>query len=252
MAGMKRVIPCLDVDGRGVVKGVNFEALRIVGDPLELATRYANQGADELVFLDVAATREERRPLFAVLEQVSERAFLPLTAGGGVRSVERVQQMLRAGADKVALNSAAVEDPALLSRCAERFGRQCVVLAVDVRRKPRGGWEVVTRAGTHPTGIDALEWAAAAEKWGAGELLVTSMDGDGTQAGFDTALYKGLSEVTDLPVIASGGAGSLEDFAPPLEAGAEAVLAASVFHDGRYTVGEVKRALKARGQEVRL
>jgi len=249
---MKRIIPCLDVDHRGVVKGVRFGGLRAVGDPVDLAERYDAQGADELVFLDVAATRTGRRPLLDLLERVSERIFLPLTAGGGVRGVEEARDLLLAGADKVAVNSAAVEEPALLCILAERFGCQCVVLAIDARRRERGGWEVVTRAGTRPTGMDAVAWAAEAESLGAGELLVTSMDGDGTRAGFDTALYEALAGATRLPVIASGGAGSLEDFGRALEAGADAVLAASVFHEGMYSVDEVKRWLAEAGQEVRL
>ncbi len=249
---MKRVIPCLDVKESGVVKGVRFENLRSVGDPVELAARYDAEGADELVFLDVTATVEGRRPLLGVLERVSERVFLPLTAGGGVKSVDDVRGMLLAGADKVALNTAAVEDPSLLSRAADRFGCQCMVLAIDARRRPGAGWEVVTHAGRRPTGRDALAWAAEAEGLGAGELLVTSMDADGTQAGFDDELYAALSGATRLPVIASGGAGSPKDFHDALAAGADAVLAASLFHDGVLSIPELKRALAGWGQEVRL
>ncbi|MFI5165434.1 MAG: imidazole glycerol phosphate synthase subunit HisF [Thermoanaerobaculales bacterium] len=249
---MKRIIPCLDVKQTGVVKGVRFENLRAVGDAVELAARYDAQCADELVFLDVSATVEGRRPLLGVLERVSERVFLPLTAGGGVRSVEDMRDMLLAGADKVAVNTAAVEEPTLLARAADRFGTQCVVLAIDVRRRSNGGWEVVTHAGTLPTDVNALEWAARAEGLGAGELLVTSMDADGTQGGFDNDLYACLSSQTGLPIIASGGAGSPRDFHDALAAGADAVLAASLFHDGVLTIPELKRALAQWGQEVRL
>ncbi len=248
---MKRIIPCLDVKETGVVKGVRFQNLRAVGDPVDLAVRYDREGADELVFLDVSATVEGRRPLLDILERVSERVFLPLTAGGGVTSVEVMRDMLLAGADKVAVNTAAVENPFLLAQAADRFGAQCVVLAVDVRRKgPR--WEVVTRAGTRATGMDALDWAEHAQAAGAGELLVTSMDADGTRGGFDCDLYRALAEVSSLPVIASGGAGHPEDFRDALEAGADAVLAASLFHEGVLPIPELKRALEAWGQEVRL
>ena len=249
---MKRIIPCLDVNAGGVVKGVKFQNLRAVGDPVELAARYDAQGADELVFLDVSATVEGRPPLLEVLERLSERVFLPVTAGGGVASVEAMRDMLLAGADKVAVNTAAVERPAILGEAAERFGAQCVVLAMDVKRRPGCGWEVVTHAGTRRTGLDALEWAGRAHERGAGELLVTSMDSDGTQAGFDCELYRALSSSTPLPVIASGGAGRPEDFKDALEAGADAVLAASLFHDGMLTIPDLKRALRAWGQEVRL
>ena len=248
---MKRVIPCLDVNDSGVVKGVRFQNLRAVGDPVEMAARYDAEGADELVFLDVSATLEGRTPLLEVLERVSERVFLPLTAGGGVRSVEVMRDMLLAGADKVAVNTAAVERPELLREAAERFGAQCVVLAIDAKRRD-GGWEVVTHAGTRGTGLDALAWAAAARDLGAGELLVTSMDADGTQGGFDCDLYRALASCTPLPVIASGGAGRADHFASALEAGADAVLAASLFHDGVLGVPELKNALKGLGQEVRL
>ena len=248
---MKRIIPCLDVKENGVVKGVRFEGLRTVGDPVELAVRYDAEGADELVFLDVSATLDGRRPLLNVLELVSERVFLPLTAGGGVRDVALMRDMLMAGADKVAVNTAAVERPSLLAEAADRFGAQCVVLAVDVKRTT-GGWEVVTHAGTRQTGLDALEWAGRARELGAGELLVTSMDSDGTQGGFDCDLYRALAEASSLPVIASGGAGRPEDFRDALEAGADAVLAASLFHDGVLPIPRLKRALADWGQEVRL
>lgn len=249
---MKRVIPCLDVKETGVVKGVRFERLRPAGDPVALAARYDAEGADELVFLDVSATVEGRRPLLSILERVAERVFLPVTAGGGVGSVAAMREMLMAGADKVAVNSAAVERPELLSEAAERFGCQCVVLAVDARRRPGGGWEVVTRAGTRPTGVDAVEWAARAEGLGAGELLVTCMDADGTREGFDCALYRALTRATRLPVIASGGAGAPGHFRDALEAGADAVLAASLFHEGSLSIPDLKQALAQWGQEVRL
>ncbi|MEW5763826.1 MAG: imidazole glycerol phosphate synthase subunit HisF [Acidobacteriota bacterium] len=248
---MKRVIPCLDVDSRGVVKGLRFQGLRRVGDPVELASRYDAQGADELVFLDVGATLEGRRPLLHVLEKVSERVFLPITAGGGVRSAEDVADLLRAGADKVAVNTAALDDPSLLSKASERFGRQCVVLAMDVRRRSGGGWEVMAAAGSRRTGRDALEWAELAERLGAGELLITSMDADGTRGGFDTDLYRALAGFTRLPVVASGGAGAPAHFLEALEAGADAVLAASVFHEGSLTIPALKGFLSGRGQEVR-
>lgn len=247
---MKRVIPCLDVTEEGVVKGLRFQGLRRMGDPVALARRYDEEGADELVFLDVAATVRGRRPLLAVLERVAGRVFLPLTAGGGVASVSDARDLLLAGADKVAVNTAAVEDPDLLGEAAGRFGRQCVVLAIDAKRVP-GGWEVRTRAGNKRTGLDALEWASRAEALGAGELLVTSVDADGTREGFDCELYRALSSVSNLPLIASGGAGGPEHFRDALEAGADAVLAASLFHEGSLAVPDLKRALAAWGQEVR-
>lgn len=248
---MKRVIPCLDVRAEGVVKGVRFEGLRRVGDPVALAERYDAEGADELVFLDVSATLEGRRPLLGILERVARSVFLPLTAGGGVRSVEDVRDLLLAGADKVAVNTAAVEDPSLLSRAADRFGTQCVVLAMDVRRRAGGGWEVVTRAGTRAEDLDAVAWARRAEVAGAGELLVTSMDRDGTKAGFDCDLYASLDGAVRLPVVASGGAGRPEDFLDALRAGADAVLAASLFHEGALSVPALKTYLASQGEEVR-
>lgn len=247
---MKRVIPCLDVNESGVVKGVRFENLKTVGDPVNLARRYDAQGADELVLLDVSATVVGRKPMLNVLERVSSRVFLPLTAGGGIRSVQDFRDALLAGADKVALNTAAVEDPSLLAKAAERFGRQCVVLALDARRCP-GGWEVVVEAGRRGTGASALQWAREAEALGAGELLVTSVDSDGTRDGFDCALYRALSEVTGLPLIASGGAGEPAHFLEVLEAGADAVLAASIFHEGSLAIPGLKAYLAEEGQEVR-
>ncbi|MFN7972907.1 MAG: imidazole glycerol phosphate synthase subunit HisF [Acidobacteriota bacterium] len=248
---MKRVIPCLDVRESGVVKGVRFEELRPVGDPVELARRYDLEGADELVFLDIAATTGRRRPLLGVLERVSESVFLPLTAGGGVDGIATMRDMLLAGADKVAVNTAAVTRPELISEAAERFGSQCVVVAIDVKRRD-GGWEVHTAAGRNPTGIDALAWARRCEELGAGELLVTSMDRDGTQAGFDCDLYRAVSTAVGLPLVASGGAGAPGHFEDALLAGADAVLAASLFHDRRISIPELKAMLAARGQEMRL
>jgi cyclase len=247
---MVRVIPCLDVLAEGVVKGVNFENLRRVGDPVELAARYDGEGADELVFLDVGATVQGRRPLLAVLEEVSRRVFLPVTAGGGVRGLGEVEAYLAAGADKVAVNTAAVARPALLTEAARRFGSQCVVLAMDVRSRP-GGWEVFVEAGRRGTGLDALEWAREAEGRGAGELLVTSMDRDGTGAGFDTGLYGALARASRLPLIASGGAGEAHHFAEAARAGATGVLAAGLFHGGRLTIPALKERLQREGIEVR-
>jgi cyclase len=247
---MKRIIPCLDVDESGVVKGVRFRNLRPVGDPVRLALRYDAEGADELVFLDIAATLERRRPMLDVLERVAAAVFLPVTAGGGVRSERDMREMLLAGADKVAVNTAALENPSLLSAASARFGSQCVVLAADVRRVP-GGWTILSHAGTRPTGLDAFAWFERAERLGAGELLVTSVDADGTGRGYDAELYRAIASATGLPVIASGGAGRPEDFRDVLEAGADAALAASLFHEERLRIPELKRALAQWGQEVR-
>lgn len=247
---LKRVVPCLDVTAAGVVKGVRFQELRAVGDPVELAARYDGQGADELVFLDVSATRDGRRPLLDVLERVSRSVFLPVTAGGGVRDVETLRDMLLAGADKVAVNTAAVERPALLAEAADRFGAQCVVLAIDVRRRDVG-WEVVSHAGTHPTGRDLLAWVAEAERLGAGELLLTSMDRDGTRDGYDLDLYRAVAAVSRLPLIASGGAGTVAHVAEVLNAGADAALLASLLHGGELTVGSLKDELARAGVAIR-
>ena len=247
---MVRVIPCLDVLPEGVVKGVNFQGLRRVGDPVTLAARYDAEGADELVFLDVGATVEGRRPLASVLEEVSRHVFLPVTAGGGVRSIGEVEGYLEAGADKVALNTAAVRNPELLEEAALRFGSQCVVLAMDVKRRP-GGWEVFVEAGRRPTGLDAVAWAREGQSRGAGELLVTSMDRDGTGLGFDTDLTAAMREATRLPVVASGGAGRAEHFAEGARAGATGLLAAGLFHRGLLSVRDVKKRLLAEGIEVR-
>jgi cyclase len=246
----KRIIPCLDVDGGRVVKGVRFHDLRDAGDPVELAARYDADGADELVFLDITATVQGRAATHEVIARTAERVFIPLTVGGGVRTEDDVQALLRAGADKVALNSAAVRDPDLLSRCADRFGAQCVVLAVDAKRSG-DGWEVHVDAGRTPTGRDAVAWAheATAER-GAGEVLLTSMDRDGTGEGYDLELLAAVREAVTVPLIASGGAGTLEHFAQGLRR-ADAVLAASRLHDRDLTIGQVKQHLAQRGIPVR-
>jgi len=255
----RRVIPCLDVaDGR-VVKGVRFIDIVDAGDPPELAEHYAREGADEIVFLDIAATPAGRGTLLAVVEATARRAFVPLTVGGGVRSVREMRDVLRAGADKVSLNTAAVEDPSLVARCAVRFGRQAVVVAIDARRRPTDGagdepsWEVVVNGGRRPTGGDVLGWAERAVELGAGELLVTSMDRDGTRAGFDTELLRSVAARVEVPVIASGGAAGPDDFVAAVRDGdADAVLAASVFHRGTCSIATVKRAMADAGLPVRL
>lgn len=248
-----RVIPCLDVaDGR-VVKGVNFLNLRDAGDPVELAAKYAAQGADEVTFLDVTATSDNRATTYDLVTRTAERVFIPLTVGGGVRSVENVTRLLASGADKVGVNSAAIARPQLVDEIAAKFGAQVLVLSLDVRRcdTTPSGFEVTTHGGRQGTGIDALQWAKEACERGAGELLVNSMDADGTKQGFDLELIAQIRDVATVPVIASGGAGSLEHFAPAVAAGADAVLAASVFHYGELTVDQVKRALAAAGATVR-
>jgi imidazole glycerol-phosphate synthase subunit HisF len=264
-----RVIPCLDVDDGRVVKGVNFRDLRDAGDPVELAAAYDAEGADELVFLDITASAQRRDTMVDVVARTADQVFIPLTVGGGVRSVVDVDLLLRAGADKVSLNTAAVARPELLTEVAGRFGAQCVVVSVDARRAalpgqaagfggsagggvPRGsGFEVTTHGGRRGTGLDAVAWARRAAQLGAGEILLNSMDADGTQGGFDLELIAAVRAVVDVPVIASGGAGQAADFAPAVAAGADAVLAASVFHFGAVGIGEVKQALRAAGQPVR-
>ncbi len=249
----RRVIPCLDVANGRVVKGTRFVDLVDEGDPPELAARYAAEGADELVFLDISAAPEGRGTLLEIVERTARRAFIPLTVGGGVRTVDEMRAVLRAGADKVSLNTAAVADPALITRCAARFGRQAVVVAIDARRTPGEGWEVLVRGGRDTTGLDAVGWAASAVDLGAGELLVTSIDRDGTQAGFDTDLLRAISRAVEVPVIASGGAAGPADFvAAVVDGGADAVLAASIFHRGIHTIAEVKAAMAAAGLPVRL
>lgn len=247
----RRVIPCLDVrDGR-VVKGVRFENLRDQGDPAESALRYAEQGADEIVFLDITAAPEERDTDVEWVRRTAERVFVPLTVGGGVRGEADARRLLRSGADKVGINSAAVDRPDLIGELARRFGSQCVVLSVDARRREGGGWEVVTRGGRHPTGLDALAWIREGVERGAGEILLTSIDRDGTRDGYDLELIQEVSERVQVPVIASGGAGEAEHFVDALGAGAAAVLAASIFHQGTYTVGEVKQILAGAGFPIR-
>jgi imidazole glycerol-phosphate synthase subunit HisF len=249
-----RVIPCLDVDGGRVVKGVNFRNLRDAGDPVQLAAAYDAEGADELVFLDIAASAEHRETMVDVVARTADQVFIPLTVGGGVRSVDDVDALLRAGADKVSLNTAAVARPELLTEVAGRFGAQCVVVSVDARRAPGGmasGFEVTTHGGRRGTGLDAVAWAGRAAELGAGEILLNSMDADGTQGGFDLELIGAVREAVDVPVIASGGAGRTGDFAPAVDAGADAVLAASVFHFGEIKIGEVKESLRAAGHIVR-
>ena len=253
----RRVIPCLDVaDGR-VVKGTRFVDLVDEGDPPELAERYAREGADELVFLDITAAPERRGTLLDIVERTARRAFIPLTVGGGVRSVDEMRDVLRAGADKVSLNTAAVADPDLVTRCAARFGRQAVVVAIDARRRPADddrplAWEVVVKGGREPTGLDAVVWAARAVELGAGELLVTSMDRDGTGAGFDTQLLRAITERVRVPVIASGGAAGPADFVRAVvDGGADAVLAASIFHRRIHAIADVKAAMAAAGLPVR-
>jgi cyclase len=252
MAVAIRVIPCLDVDAGRVVKGVNFRDLRDAGDPVERAAAYDADGADELVFLDITASSDRRETMQEVVRRTAEQVFIPLTVGGGVRSVADVDQLLRAGADKVSLNTAAIARPELLTETAARFGSQCMVLSVDARRAPcPSGFEVTTHGGRRGTGLDAVSWAARAAGLGAGEILLNSMDADGTQAGFDLPLIRAVRAAVTVPVIASGGAGQLGDFAPAIEAGADAVLAASLFHFGKLRIAEVKEALRASGHPVR-
>lgn len=248
-----RVIPCLDVDAGRVVKGVNFVDLRDAGDPVELAAAYDAAGADELTFLDVTASSDDRGTMLDVVRRTAESVFIPLTVGGGVRSVENVDVLLRAGADKVGVNTAAIARPELIREIAERFGNQVLVLSLDVRRAvdQPSGWEVTTHGGRRSAGLDAIEWAARVAELGAGEILLNSMDADGTKAGFDVDLIRAVRAVVGIPVIASGGAGAVEHFPPAVAAGADAVLAASVFHFGDLTIGEVKESLRAAGNPVR-
>jgi imidazole glycerol-phosphate synthase subunit HisF len=253
MALVCRVIPCLDVAGGRVVKGVNFENLRDMGDPVELAREYFAQGADELTFLDVTATVDERSTTYDVVRRTAEEVFIPLTVGGGVRSADDVARLLGVGADKVGVNSAAIARPALIDEIADRFGAQVLVLSLDVKRSSgtHSGFVVTTHGGRTLTSLDALDWAREAIERGAGELLVNSIDADGTKEGFDLELVSLMREVSSVPVIASGGAGRVEDFAPAIAAGADAVLAASVFHSGQLTIGQVKAEMQIEGIEVR-
>ena len=248
----KRIIPCLDVKDGRVVKGTNFVGLRDAGDPVELAARYDKERADELVFLDITASSDKRDTIVDVARGCASQVFIPFTIGGGIRTVDDMRKMLKAGADKTSLNTAAVKNPSVIREGAEKFGRQCVVLAVDARRSGDHRWEVYVNGGRTPTGIDCLEWVKRATQLGAGEILLTSMDADGTKSGYDIELTRAVSEAVDVPVIASGGAGKLEHFYDVLTEGkADAVLAASVFHYGTFTVREVKEYLKSRGVEVR-
>ncbi len=252
-----RVIPCLDVDAGRVVKGVNFADLRDAGDPVEMARIYDAEGADELTFLDVTASSGARATMYDVVARTAEQVFIPLTVGGGIRATDDVDRLLRAGADKVSINTAAIARPELLGEASRRFGAQCIVLSVEARSEPEGsvptpsGWEVTTHGGRRGTGIDAVEWAARGQELGVGEILLNSMDADGTRAGFDLAMITAVRAVVDVPVIASGGAGACEHFPPAVAAGADAVLAASVFHFGQLRIGEVKDALRAARVEVR-
>jgi cyclase len=257
----RRLIPCLDVAEGRVVKGVRFQELRDAGDPVEQAARYDAEGADELVLLDITASHERRGTLLELVARVAERLFIPFTVGGGIRSVDEATAVLRAGADKVAVNTALVRDPELATRLADRFGRQCVVAAIDARSRATGnvqrssgereGWEVMVRGGREPTGLDAVEWAARAERLGAGEILLTSMDTDGTQDGYDLPLTVAAARATRIPVIASGGAGRLEHLADALDAGAHGVLAATLFHYRGTTIPEARAYLASRGYPVR-
>lgn len=247
----RRIVPCLDVDAGRVVKGVRFRGLRDAGDPVELGRAYAEAGADELVFLDISATAEGRRTVVELVERVARELFIPFTVGGGLRSIGSMQEILRAGADKVAVNTAAVERPALLTEAAERFGSQAVVIAIDAA-SDGDGWRVFVRAGTQPTELDAVEWAAEAARLGAGEVLLTSIDRDGTRAGFDVELLRRVSDAVPVPLVASGGAGRLEDLRDALQLGrADAVLAASIFHFGDHTIADVKDYLAREGIPVR-
>ena len=253
----KRIIPCLDVDSGRVVKGVNFVDIRDAGDPVEIARRYDQQGADELTFLDITASSDERETMVHVVEQVAGEVFIPLTVGGGIRQLADVRRMLNAGADKVSINTAAIHNPDFVREATERFGNQCIVVAIDAKAvnepdaPPR--WEIFTHGGRRPTGIDAVQWAVQMAEYGAGEILLTSMDRDGTRNGFDLALTRAISDAVPVPVIASGGVGSLQHLADGiLDGHADAVLAASIFHFGEHTVGEAKRYLHEHGIEVRL
>ena len=246
-----RVIPCLDVKDGRVVKGVNFVSLRDAGDPVEQARLYGQEGADELAFLDIAASHENRDTILDVVSRTAAELFIPLTVGGGVRSIDDLRRLLLAGADKASINSAAVAEPELVSRAAERFGSQCIVVAVDARAAGPGRWEVFTHGGRRPTGLDAVEWARRMARAGAGEILLTSMDRDGTKSGFDTALLRAVREATGVPIIASGGVGEAGHFVEGARAGATGLLAASVFHYGEMRIADAKAALAAAGMPVR-
>ena len=249
----KRIIPCLDVNAGRVVKGVNFGNLRDAGDPVEIARRYDEQGADELTFLDITASSDERDIIVSVIERVADQVFIPLTVGGGVRTVPDVRRLLNAGADKISINTAAVTNPRLVADAAGKYGSQCIVVAIDAKHAGAGRWEVFTHGGRKSTGLDAIEWAVKMTELGAGEILLTSMDRDGTKMGFDIELTRAVAEAVTVPVIASGGVGNLEHLAAGiLEGKADAVLAASIFHYAEYTIGEAKNFMASRGIEMRL
>ena len=249
----KRIIPCLDVTDGRVVKGVNFTELRDAGDPVEIALRYDEQGADELTFLDITATSDNRGLILHIIEAVASQVFIPLTVGGGVREVADVRRLLNAGADKISMNSSAVANPQLVYDASQKHGSQCIVVAIDAKQVSPGKWEVFTHGGRKATGLDAIEWARKMEQLGAGEILLTSMDRDGTKSGFDLALTRGVSDAISIPVIASGGVGGLQDLADGIKLGrADAVLAASIFHYGQHTVQEAKRFMAAQGIPMRL
>ncbi len=250
----KRIIPCLDVTAGRVVKGVNFVGLRDAGDPVDIAARYNEQGADEITFLDITATSDGRDLILHIIEAVASQVFIPLTVGGGVRSVADVRRLLNAGADKVSFNSAAVASPELIRAASDKYGAQCIVVAIDAKRRPDGsGWDVYTHGGRKNAGLDAIAWAKQMAEFGAGEILLTSMDRDGTKSGFDLELTRAVSDAVPVPVIASGGVGTLDDLADGItKGGADAVLAASIFHFGEHTVGEAKALMAARGIPVRL
>ncbi|MBL8436834.1 MAG: imidazole glycerol phosphate synthase subunit HisF [Zoogloeaceae bacterium] len=249
----KRIIPCLDVNAGRVVKGVNFVELRDAGDPVEVARRYDEQGADEITFLDITASSDARDTIIHVVEQVAEQVFIPLTVGGGVRTVEDVRRLLNAGADKVSINTAAVNNPQVVAEASGKVGSQCIVVAIDAKQTAPGKWQVFTHGGRNNTGLDAIEWACRVESLGAGEILLTSMDRDGTKSGFDLALTRAISDAVRIPVIASGGVGNLDHLADGVsQGGADAVLAASIFHFGEHTVREAKELMRRRGIEVRL
>lgn len=249
----KRIIPCLDVTAGRVVKGISFVALRDAGDPVEIARRYEEQGADELTFLDITASSDDRGILFRIIEQVAEQVFIPLTVGGGVRAVQDVRDLLNAGADKVSINTAAVLNPQLVADAAARYGSQCIVVAIDAKQNAAGHWEVFTHGGRKATGLDAVEWAVKMQSLGAGEILLTSMDRDGTKSGFDLQLTHAVTEALGIPLIASGGVGNLQHMVDGVKlGGADAVLAASIFHYGEYTVQQAKQFMAQQGIEVRL
>ena len=249
----KRIIPCLDVTGGRVVKGVNFVELRDAGDPVEIAARYNEQGADELTFLDITATSDERDLILHIIEAVASQVFIPLTVGGGVRTVEDVRRLLNAGADKTSFNSAAIANPDVISAASAKYGAQCIVVAIDAKRREGGGWDVYSHGGRKNTGLDAVQWASEMARRGAGEILLTSMDRDGTKAGFDLELTRAVSEAVPVPVIASGGVGNLDHLADGIQqGGADAVLAASIFHYGEYTVAQAKARMAERGIPVRI